>query len=81
MKEERRYHGVDLTEVEWEEVKNHFISKKESILHMIKDFDHLSPSKKGDLRRYIKAFYKELPAMDLSDLNASKEEMKRVMSK
>jgi len=81
VKEERRYHGVDLTKVEWEEVKNHFLSKKETLLKVIKDFDHLSPQAKGDMRRYIKTFYKELPDMDLSDLNFSKEAVKRVLSK
>ncbi len=81
VKEERRYHGIDLTEAEWEAVKSHFLSKKETLLKMIKDFDHLSPQAKGDMRRYIKAFYKDLPDMDLSDLNLAKEEMKRVLSK
>ena len=81
VKEERLYHGVDLTEVEWEEVKNHFMSKKETLLQTIKNFDQASPRAKGDMRRYIKAFYKELPGLDLSDLLTQKEQVKRVLSK
>lgn len=81
VKEERSYHGIDMTDTEWEEVKDHFLSKKETLLHVIKNFDQASPRAKGDMRRYIKTFYKELPDMDLSDLNIGGEKVKRVLSK